>query len=256
MHTAIKISILITGLITANVSPSSAEPSVEDGCEFYDSSSASIPNAGLRDLLQTLPESSSVIVCNGKRNVEISILDPIAHRDGVSYYRRHYFEVPADKFSKARQAKDLMSGRRNFHLTMMALDPNSKLTHQSEDIVRTQSISPGTFKAMYEFWMEITVDTEKLRDKFDASSLDEENKAKYEKFIQSLDNSTEATIDYLEFEELRLADGDGIELEFFPRLSVNISTKTQWWEINYDMLDSERYTLLNVELRMEAKGAK
>jgi hypothetical protein len=53
-----------------------------------------------------------------------------------------------------------------------------------------------------------------------------------------------------------LADGDGIELEFFPRLVVNISTKNQWWEIDYDMLDNERYTLLNVELQMEATGAK
>jgi hypothetical protein len=256
MRITIKISIVIGGLIAGYVNSSSAALNVENGCEFYDSKTASTPYAGVTALLQTLPESSSVIMCNGERNVEISVLDPIDNRDGVSFYRRTYFEVSAGHFAKATNAKELLSGREPFHLTIMALDPNSELTHQSEAIVKTDSLSVGTFKLLYNLWMEVFEDPEKLKLYFDVSSLADESKAQYEKFMQSLNSGTKAKIDYLQFQDLHLADGDGIELEFFPRLVVNISTKNQWWEIDYDMLDNERYTLLNVELQMEATGAK
>lgn len=247
-------SVLIAGFVFARIDSSSAASTAEYSCEFYGSTSTSTTYTGLQDLLQSLPESSSVIVCKGKRNSEISILYPIENRTGVSFYRRSYFEVPTDRLSKATSAKDLLEGRHRSNLTMMAPDPSSKLTHQNEDIVRTRSISPGTFRTLYELWNAVIQDTRKLREVFDASSLDDKNNAQLENLIQSLNSGTETTIEYLEFEELRLADGDGIDLEFFPRLSVNISTKTQWWEIDYDVLDNERYTLLNVELSMELTG--
>ncbi|MEM9619655.1 MAG: hypothetical protein AAF936_17015 [Pseudomonadota bacterium] len=256
MRALVKFSISIAALISGYATSSSASSYAENGCEFYSSKIDSPSHPGLQALLQTLPESSSVIFCNGERNVGFSILDPIDNRDGVSFYRRNYYEMPAHHFSKATSAKDLLSARRNFHRIMMALDPNLELTHQSEDIVRTSSTSPGTFKILYNLWMEIIEDSQKLKSKFDVSDLDGESKARYEKLLQSLNNSTDATIEYLEFKELRLADGEGIDLEFFPRLTVNISTKTHWWEIDYDMLGSERYTLLNVELWPEATETK
>lgn len=256
MRMLVKLSILTVTVIAGYATSSLASSNAENGCKFYDSKTASPSHAGLQALLQSLPQSSSVIFCNGERNVEISILDPIDNRDGVSFYRRSYYELRADRFSEAASAKDMLSGRRNFHRTMMALDPNLELTHQSEDIVRTNSISAGTFKILYNLWMEVIEDPQRLKNNFDTSNMDDESKARYEKLLQSLNNGTEAAIDYLEFQELRLADGDGIDLEFFPRLVVNISIKSQWWKIDYDMLDCGRYTLLNVDLWPEAAGVK
>ncbi|WP_425409649.1 hypothetical protein [Hyphococcus sp.] len=255
MRSVVKISILIIGLIVGNIGSSALSLTVENGCEFYDAKTASTPNIGLQALFNELQESSSVIVCNGERQVDFSILEPIHNRNGVSFYKRCYHEIPADRFSKAKSAKDLLSTRRHLELTMMALDPNSDLTHRSEAVVTTDALSPGAFKTLYNVWMKSIEDSEKLKEHLDTAALDAEGKARYGKFINSLKNSTETKITYLQFQDLRMAEGDGIDLEFFPRLVVNISTKKQWWEIDFDVLDGDRYLLLNVELRMDATDA-
>lgn len=103
--------------------------------------------------------------------------------------------------------------------------------------------------------MESIENPEKLKQHFDTSALDAEGKAQYAKFIQSLKNSAETNITYLQFQHLRMAEGDGLDLEFFPRLVINISTTKQWWEIDFDLLDGDQYVVLNVELQLDATGA-
>ena len=255
MGTATRLSILIAGLMAGYVNSSAAFSSVENGCEFYDSKTASAPSPALQALFDELPDASSVIVCNGERQVEFSILEPIHNRSGVSFYKRCYHEMPADRFSKAKSAKELFSTPHRLEQTIMALDPNSNLTHRSETVVTTYSLSPGAFKILYNVWMESIEDPEKLKQHFDASALDAEGKATYTKFANSLKNSAETNITYLQFQDLRMTEGNGIDLEFFPRLVVNIRTKKQWWEIDFDVLDDNRYLLLNMELQLDATGA-
>ncbi|WP_375201151.1 hypothetical protein [Hyphococcus sp.] len=255
MRISVRFLTLIAGLIAGFLNPSFAATPIENGCEYYDAETASTPNPGLRALFDELPEGSSVIVCNNTRNVEFSILEPVENRNGVSFYRRCYHEMPADRFSKAKSSKELLSTRHRLELTMMALDPGSELTHQNEAVVTTNSLSPGAFKKLYTVWMESIEDPETLTQRFDTAELDSEGKAQFTKFVQSLKNSAETNITYLQFQHLRMAEGDGFDLEFFPRLVVNIRTKKQWWEIDFDVLDDDRYLLLDVELQLDATGA-
>lgn len=253
----IAFSILTYGLFICFTTSSFAAPSYAQNCDYYDNQTAAASESGLQSLLLALPESSAIIICQPTRSVDgIFILYPIFNRNGVSFFRRSYFEVPSGSLENARNVDDLLDDGFIRHNTMMALGANGEMSHKNLEFVETRLIPPGTFKRFYIKWKGYVDQPQNLRSSFDDSKLDSENKALYAELSQSLNDNPGSKIYSISFDELDIAEGDGRELRFYPRYIVIISTRTQMWRIDFDVPDSQRFMLLGVEKAIEVIGAR
>lgn len=215
-------------------------------CAFYNSSSELDEKGAIAELLNQLPQFSSVVICPTAKRVDgIFVLSPIVRDSGVSYFVSAYFETPEAQSITPTDLVKLTAETPLVQSTMMALSADPIIDHSSKKFVETESISIGTFKYMFRLWQSVVEMPSRARNKLDISSLDVQGKSSYWKFIGSLKGSSgSAIIKSIVF------SGNNM-LEFPPRLSIEIESNQMAWRIDFDLTESKKVAIFEVAEQVE-----
>lgn len=197
------------------------------GCDYFKSSESTEDNPAVLELLADAPEGWVVRHCKDLNPIYYSVLSPVSHFNGVSYYYAYLLREHGDETREGRFADDAL-----FASMMTVNDKVEAISWWDEGFIETDFVTVGAFKKAYLSWESMLSTPEKRAMTFDLSTLTEEDRIAFTSMMKSVDSSSNWRV-------FGIAFGYNDENERPPHYSIDIDAGDEPWSVGFDFTDPD-----------------